>query len=316
LPFDLTNASFVIWNLQGTQAEKSAPRPGRLTESWRSFHLCARANFVEGRSRYLLRKSGAVEQIAARMNAGWVEPGALPSGSALGGFEHQWDSPRLRRKRVSAGRLWLAAGLAALAVAAIGFSPLMRQNAEPPAAVAAPPAEDFQTRVDLPALFYVRALEDGQAAAAYQAMAREGDGARKDALTLGDPFSDGPFLRATARIGGISPQQSLFFVDMARQAAEIGEAVARAVNPQAAPGGGMLSSEITLEAGGRQRACLGFRFAGASADLSGLACGGADQPLDRAGLECLISRVEPTAAGVAAGLDKLLKEQPAAKPSC
>ena len=249
------------------------------------------------------------------MNAGWVEPGALPSGSALGGFEQQWDSPPLRRKRVSAGRLWLAAGLAAIAVAAVGFSPLRRQNTEPPAAVAAPPAKDFQARAELPALFYVRALEDGQAAAAYQATARDGDGARKDALTLGDPFSDGPFLRATARIGGISPQQSLFFVDMARQAAEIGEAVAHAANPQA-PGGGMLSSEITLEAGGRQRACLGFRFAGASTDLSGLACGGTDQPLDRAGLECLISRIEPTAAGAAAGLDKLLKEQPAGKPSC
>ena len=249
------------------------------------------------------------------MNAGWVEPGALPSGSALGGFEQRWDSPPAWRKSVSAGRLWLAAGLATLAIAAIGFSPLRRQNAEPPAAIAAPPAKDFQTRVDLPALFYVRSLEDGQAAAVYEAAARDGDGARKDALTLGDPFSDGPFLRATARIGEISPQQSLFFVDMARQAAETGEAVARAENPRAAPGG-MLSSEITLEASRRQRACVGFRFASASAVLSGLACGGTDQPLDRAGLECLISRIEPTAAGAAAGFDKLLKGQATAKPSC
>lgn len=249
------------------------------------------------------------------MNAGWVEPGALPSGSALGGFEQHWDSPLPRRKRVSAARLWLACGLAALAVAAIGLSPLMRQNAEPPAAITVAPAKDFQTRVDLPALFYIRALEDGQAAAAYEATARDGDGARKDALTLGDPFSGGPFLRAMARIGGISPGQSLFFVDMARQAAEIGEAVAHSVNPQATPGG-MLSSEITLEAGGHQRACLGFRFAGASSDLSGLACSAADRPLNRAGLECLISRIAPTAAGAAVGLDKLLKEQAAQKPSC
>lgn len=261
------------------------------------------------------KKSGAVDQIAAPMNAGWVEPGALPSGNALGSFE-EWGSPRLRRKSVSALRLWFAFGLAALVAAAIAFSPVMRQSTGPATPVAIAPIKDFQARADLGALFYVRALENGQATAAYEATARDSDGARKDALTLGDPFSDGPFLRATARIGGISPQQSMFFVDMARQAAEIGEAVAHAMNPQATPGGGMLSSEITLEASGRQRACLGFRFASVSADLSGLACGGEGQSLDRAGLECLISRIEPTAAGAAAGLNKLFKEPAGLKPSC
>ena len=247
------------------------------------------------------------------MSAGWVEPGALPSGSALGGIE-QWNTRPARRKVVSAGRLWFACALAALAIAAIGFSPLTRRSEAPTSAISVP-VKDFVRRNDVPPLLRIGALDGGEVRAAYEATTRDGDGARKDALTLGEPFSDGPFLRATVRIGGISTRDSLFFVDMARQAAEIGEAVARAANPQADQDGAIVS-DITLEAGARQRECLGFRFGGGSSDLSGLACGGAGQPLDRAGLECLISRIEPTAAGAAAGLDKLLKGVSSAKPAC
>jgi hypothetical protein len=246
------------------------------------------------------------------MNAGWVEPGALPSGRALG--VERWDAQPLRKKAISARRLWLACALAALALAAIGFSSLTRRSETLPAATTVP-AKDFVPRSDLPALLFVGAIDGGEAATAYEAAMREGDAARRDALTLGDPFSDGPFLRAVVRIGGISPRGSLFFVDMARQAAELGQAVAHAANPQAGQGGAMVS-EVTLEADGRQRSCLGFRFAGAAANLSGLACGGVGQPPDRAGLECLISRLEPTAAGAAAGLDKLLNRVSGLRPVC
>ena len=164
------------------------------------------------------------------------------------------------------------------------------------------------------------ALEGGQAAAAYDAATRESDGARKDTLTLGDPLSDGPFLRATIRMGAASTgRPALFFVEIARQAAELGQAVARAANPQSDPATGAtaLYSEVALDAGGRQRACLGFRFNGGRAvDLTGLACGGVGQPLERGSLECLISRIEPTSAGVAAGVDKLVKNPAPRKSDC
>jgi hypothetical protein len=182
------------------------------------------------------------------------------------------------------------------------------------------PSKDFQARDDLPPLLYVSALEGGQAAAAYGAATRASDGARKDTLTLGDPLTDGPFLRAMIKIGGASTARpALFFVEIARQAAEIGQAVARAANPQddAATGPTTLYSEVALDAGGRQRACLGFRFnGGGGIDLTGLACGGVGQSLQRGSLECLISRIEPTSAGAAAGIDKLLKSSSVRKSDC
>lgn len=239
------------------------------------------------------------------MDAGWAEPGALPSEAALGGLD-EWER-RPRRSGAAKRRLLLAALAAALLAAGVAmeFFPAAQRHADAPAAISAAPAREFQPRSDLPPLLYVKALDGGQAAAAYEAEARASDGARKDALTLGDPFSDGPFLRASLRIGGAAAGPPLFFVEIARQAAEIGQAVGRASDPPA-NGAPILYSDVTLEAAGAERACLGFRFNSLPlVDLSGLACAGAGRPLDRASLECLISRIAPTAAGAAAGLDGL-----------
>lgn len=240
------------------------------------------------------------------MDAGWAEPGALPSEAALGGLD-EWDRRRPRRSGAAKRRLLLAALAAALLAAGVAteFFPDAQRRAEAPATISAAPAREFQPRSDLPPLLYVKALDGGQAAAAYEAETRASDGARKDALTLGDPFSDGPFLRASLRIGGAASGPPLFFVEIARQAAEIGQAVGRASDPPA-NGAPILYSDVTLEAAGAERACLGFRFNSLSlVDLSGLACAGAGRPLDRASLECLVSRIAPTTAGAAAGLDGL-----------
>ena len=240
------------------------------------------------------------------MDAGWAEPGALPSEAALGGLD-DWDRRRPRRRGAAPRRVLLAAFAASLLAmgGAMEFFPAARRGAEAPATISAAPAREFQPRNDLPPLLYVKALDGGQAAAAYEAETRASDGARKDALTLGDPFSDGPFLRASLRIGGAATPPPLFFVEIARQAAEIGLAVGRASDPPA-NGAPILYSDVALDAAGAERACLGFRFNSRSpVDFSGLACGGAGQPLDRASLECLISRIAPTAAGAAAGLDRL-----------
>jgi len=250
------------------------------------------------------------------MDAGWAEPSALPSEATLGGLD-DWDRRR-PRSGAAKRRLLLAAFAAALLAAGVAmqFFPSAQRQAEAPAAISAAPAREFQPRSDLPPLLYVKALDGGEAAAAYEAETRARDGARKDALTLGDPFSDGPFLRASLRIGDATAHTPLFFVELARQAAEIGEAVGRASDPPA-NGAPILYSDVTLEAAGVERACLGFRFNSLPrVDLSGLACAGAGRPADRASLECLVSRLAPTAAGAAAGLDELKGFAAGDKPGC
>jgi hypothetical protein len=258
------------------------------------------------------------------MNAGWIEPVAehavLASGARLDGVQEPARQDRPERSGAAARRFWLVLALAVAAmIGAAALSRLLHQDSEAPAVAtgAAPPADDYRES-DLPPLLFVKSLDGGRATAAYQAQVRDSDGARKDALTLGDPSSDRPFLLASLRIGRASQRPSLFFVELARQAAEVGQAVARASAPDidAAAGGAALYSEVTLEAGGRERACLGFRFAGTGAvDLSGIACGGVDQPLERDSLECLISRLAATPAGSTAGLDPVLTRV-GEKPSC
>jgi hypothetical protein len=176
-----------------------------------------------------------------------------------------------------------------------------RDDAVPPPESAAS-SLDFQVRGDLAPLLYVKSLDGGRAPTTYVAETRGDD--RRDALTLGDPFSDGPFLRASARLSKVAAPAPIFFVDLVRQAAEAGQAVVHASPPErdAALEGPTQISDLTLEAGDRQRACLGFRFkAEGGVDLSGLACGAVSQPVERVSLECLISRLQPTPAGAILG---------------
>jgi hypothetical protein len=246
------------------------------------------------------------------MNAEWVEPDAFASRAA----SRAWGGVKRQNRPRAARRAWLVLGLAAIAAIAVLLSPSMRRRVDAPVAPnPMAPLAEFQSRSDLPALFNVKAIGGGEAASAYDAEIRASDGARKDSLTLGDPFAEGPFLRATARVGGRSGRSALFFVEVARQAAELGEAVARASNPEI--GEGALYSDVTLEAGGRQRACLAFRVSGPSPnDFAGLACGGAGQAFERASLACLISRIQPTGAGATAGLDQLLKALADRRSAC
>jgi hypothetical protein len=218
---------------------------------------------------------------------------------------------------MSATRLVFGLGVAALGAIVLSLSP--HRDPRPMTAAPAKGSAEFHPQDDLPALLFVKALDGGKAAAAYEAQARDSDGARRDALTLGDPSSEGPFLRASARIGAISTRSSLFFVELAREAAEVGQAVAHASTPQAeADGGGaVLLSDVTLEADGHQRACLGFHFnAVGAAVLSGVACGAVGAPLERAALTCLIGRLEASPAGAAAGFGKILSAASREQSSC
>jgi hypothetical protein len=213
----------------------------------------------------------------------------------------------------------LVFGLSVATVGAVALSLFPHRDPGRPLAAPAKASVEFHPQDDLPALLFVKALDGGKAAAAYEAQTRDSDGARRDALTLGDPSSEGPFLRASARIGAASRHSSLFFVELAREAAEVGQAVAHASSPQAdaEAGGAVLLSDVTLEADGRQRACLGFHFSAAgAADLSGIACGAAGEPLERAALSCLIGRLEATPAGTAAGFGSILNAISRGQSSC
>jgi hypothetical protein len=260
----------------------------------------------------ILEKSGAVERSHCVVNAGWVEPVALPSEARLDGVEWTKNSKRLQRKGAAA-RVWLALGLALAATGAFVMSPYARRDATSPAPVAVVSSSEFHPS-ELPALVFAKALDGGAATAAYEVQTRDSDGARRDALTLGDPLMDGPFLRASARVGGMT-RAPLFFVELAREAAEVGQAVAHASSPEA--DGALLLSDVTLDADGRERACLGFRFNGASAaDISGLACGATGAPLERSALMCLIGRIEATPAGAQTDLGKILNAATAERSPC
>ena len=256
------------------------------------------------------------------MNAGWVEPvvepAVLASGTRLDGVEERNRQDRPARSGAAARPFFLILPLVVAVTGAASLWPSLHQDSRAPAvATAAAPADDYRES-DLPPLLFVKTLDGGRATAAYETQVRDSDGARKDVLTLGDPSSDRPFLLASLRIGGASQRPSLFFVELAREAAEVGQAVARASAPEidAAGGGATLYSEVTLEAGGRERACLGFRLAGTGAiDFSGVACGEVDMPLERDSLECLISHLAATPAGSTAGLDPVLMRV-GEKPSC
>jgi hypothetical protein len=253
------------------------------------------------------------------MNAEWVERAALAAEARFDSIEQERRAEPRARSHGLARQIWFAMSLGATAVGAAALLfPDARRSPEPPEQKPAVLSE-FHQRADLPALLFVKALDGGKATASYEIATRDSDGARRDALTLGDPTSAGPFLRASARIGGGAVHSDLFFVELARVAAEIGEAVSRASSPQSDPavGGSLLLSDLTLEAEGRQRACLGFRFnAAGAADLSGVACGAVGAPLERAALTCLIGRLEATPSGAAAGLGKVLGDLKGDQPDC
>jgi hypothetical protein len=240
------------------------------------------------------------------MDAALVEEADAPAKARALGFENE-QAPnqvvwRGRVARTAAAAILLALGLALV---------LWRGNDKPTAP--APPSVSplstmFQPRDDLAPLLYVKSLDGGRAKADYRVEIRDGDGARRDTLTLGDPSSKGAFLVASARLSGGVSAQAMFFVDMARLSAAVGLSVAHASTATADTrlGDRLILSEVTLQGGEGERSCLGFRFnADAKADLAGLACGEIARPSDRAALECLISRLRATSDGEALGLATL-----------
>jgi hypothetical protein len=246
------------------------------------------------------------------MSAGWTERAEAPGVATLSGVEREaWREGQAPRR--GQGRLWLATGLGLASIAFLAYAPKPRAPVAPPANETAAPSASFRRQADLPSLLSLQSIDAGREAISYQARRRDSDGERRDTLALGDPSASQAFFRVTARVMGAASQPTDLFVEMARQAAEVGLAVDRASTPQRflSERGPLLISELVLE-GATQRACLGFRFdAASSVDLSGMACGAAGKPIERRMLECLIERLRATPAGAAKGLERLLGGAPA-----
>jgi hypothetical protein len=242
-----------------------------------------------------------------------IEAGAPEKARARGLGKQIRRRPRRRR---------FAWALIAAATSVVCAIALFVRGQEPPrdAAGAPPPnlSAIYQARDDLPPLLYVKSLDGGRAAARYVAQIRDSDGARRDTLTLGDPASAGPFLVAAARLSAAATGETMFFVDLARLAAESGLAVARASNGESdlALGPLIFALDVTLQGPRGYRDCLGFRFkSDGKASLFGLACGELDRPGERSALACLVTRLRATSDGAATGLSTMLGAEGAADSS-
>ncbi len=112
--------------------------------------------------------------------------------------------------------------------------------------------------------------------------------------------SDAPptFRLAVYRPGSETWQQQPLFVELARRAAETGEAITRLTQPVSMPTkfGDFEVSELLLARGdGPPRQCLGFRFSATAPGLriDGFACGAErPSPLTKSQLACLIDSLE------------------------
>ena len=154
------------------------------------------------------------------MSVEWVE-NATPDYPASGGVEARGRSAASRSRR-----LWIWRGLALSAATAAAL--LIESGL--PAAVPPPVGADaavspFASRQDLPPLISLASFEKGHGSPKYETRIRQSDGERRDVLTFGDPTSAEAFFRVTARTGGQPRRQTLFFVDLAAQSAEIDEAI-------------------------------------------------------------------------------------------
>lgn len=236
----------------------------------------------------------------------------------------QQAPPRKRLLRRMRTRLLLALPLCAIVVAALAGLPKASDivgNAPPPGAKA---RAAFVVDEQLAPMLTITGLDGSRVASRYLARAREGAGERWDTLTIGDESGDKPLFRVTLRHGGETRARSSFFVDLARQSAELGAALLRAADPRpdASALGPIEWADMTLADPAGERACVGFRLLRGDASqvsgiaVSGIACGRSGAPIERAGLQCLIGALTPTNAGIQAGLGEVLKGDGARRPSC
>jgi hypothetical protein len=204
-----------------------------------------------------------------------------------------WLWPRLPRSNWRiAGCGFGLIGLFQIAAWLDGGEPF--KPAQVPAA-APPPAWIEISRP--PEIFHLAALDGGTPS--YRALRHRTGGGRQDILEFGRAGDAPPEFRlAVYRPGSEMWQQQSLFVELARRAAETGEAITRLAQPVSMPTkfGDFEVSELLLARGdGPPRQCLGFRFSATAPGLriDGFACGAErPSPPTESQLACLIDSLE------------------------
>ncbi len=124
-------------------------------------------------------------------------------------------------------------------------------------------------------------------------------GGREDSLSLGEFAFGGPYLRLDVHQSG-AEKPSDFYLDVTRHAREAGLAVKKIHTPipLATRLGRLESADIKLTSAdpgngpGVERACLAVRLVNPAFEVSGVACGSAAKPIDRAALGCLLDQID------------------------
>lgn len=208
---------------------------------------------------------------------------------------------RTPRRQVDLRGAALAGGIGLVAL--MGLASLLLPPVRPPVelpVVAGPPA---WVDIDRPyQLFALAGSAYARLPMDYTARRRGSGPGREDRMTFGDPDGPGPLLRLViSRHGTVPDRAADLVVDYARLAATAGHALIRAGLPFSLPTrfGAFDTAELTLQASGRKRACLGFRLQDTAGPIGiiGVACGEPDQAPERRALACALDRVDLLAAG-------------------
>lgn len=227
-------------------------------------------------------------------------------------------------------RLWHAC-LAASALAATLAVLSIKEDSSPDRAAPAARTAPLPAWIAIGSgddVFRLNAPELGRGAQTHEARRhRQGNG-RQDVWTFGALNGADPYLRLVIyQVNSETAPNAPFFVDLARRAAETGQAITRTVQPTTLQTrfGAFEAAEMSLaEKGVPEAACLGFRFAVAAPNLriAGFACGlgsEAGSAASRTALACLLDHIELAAPAGAndRGLAAFFAARPARRdPAC
>lgn len=205
-------------------------------------------------------------------------------------------------------------------------APVVRQQQSlRPTEPVAPMAEVWrQVASPMPA-FHLEAPELDRAQLHYR-VRTQADGARQDMMiwSFGETGA-----RRRARVAGALaletyprglPGAETLFVDLTRRAALAGASIERLGGPIGLETkfGTTETADATLLVDGVQRRCIGFRTPAPETGfaMTGWFCGTGERPLDRAGLACLIDRIDLVSAGNAEGLRRFFAAVERARQPC
>ncbi|MGD0723015.1 MAG: hypothetical protein ABR970_18430 [Roseiarcus sp.] len=235
-----------------------------------------------------------------------IAGGAAPRDAWFGdGAEASARPPTRPRRRRLGGPALLACG--ALLAALTGWT---RDAAPPEPAVPSSWRTSFVASPLLPAMMTFRQTDGARARLRYEARQRPADAERWDTLTIGEAGGDDALFQVSLRAAKAALPKPSLFVELARQSADLDAAVIHATAPQSTmtERGNLEWAALTLAGPRAERACTGFRLAGApTVELSGIACGAHGGTIDPAALARLIERLSATTAGLQAGVGQVLR---------